>query len=46
MFGDCGSRAHALTQLAQFGIEKGSQFVAATLIDQDVERLRGADLGV
>ena len=35
-----------LAQLAQFGIEKGSQFVAATLIDQDVERLRGADLGV
>ena len=40
------ARRRRLTQLAQFGIEKGSQFVAATLIDQDVERLRGADLGV
>ena len=40
------AQRQVLTQLAQFGIEKGSQFVAATLIDQDVERLRGADLGV
>jgi hypothetical protein len=38
--------AEALAQLAQFGIERGSQFVAAALIDQDVEWLRGADLGV
>jgi hypothetical protein len=35
-----------LTQLAQFWIERGSQFVAAGLTDQDVKWLRGADLGM
>jgi hypothetical protein len=35
-----------LTQLAQFWIEGGSQFVAAGLTDQDVKWLRGADLGM
>jgi hypothetical protein len=35
-----------LAQLAQFWIERGSQFVAAGLTDQDVKWLRGADLGM
>jgi len=35
-----------LTQLAQFWIGRGSQFVAAGLTDQDVKWLRGADLGM
>jgi hypothetical protein len=38
--------AAALAQLAQFWIERGSQFVAAGLTDQDVKWLRGADLGM
>jgi GH15 family glucan-1,4-alpha-glucosidase len=35
-----------LAQLAQFGVKRGSQFVAAGLMDQEVSDLRGADLGV
>jgi hypothetical protein len=35
-----------LAQLAQFWIERGSQFVAAGVTDQDVKWWRGADLGM
>jgi hypothetical protein len=39
-------RGLALTQLAQFGVEWGSQFVAAHVMDQGVRRLGRADFGV
>ena len=35
-----------LTQLAQFDLERGSQFVAAALIDQGLEWLRQSVFGV
>jgi hypothetical protein len=44
-FSFCSARDfNDLAQLAQFWIERGSQFVAARLTDQDVKWLRGADL--
>ena len=41
-----GSEIPELTQLAQFGVEWGSQFVAAHVMDQGVRRLGRADFGV
>jgi len=38
--------AKVLTQLAQFDLERGSQFVAAALIDQGLEWLRQSVFGV
>ena len=40
------TRRVALAQLAQFDLERGSQFVAAALIDQGLEWLRQSVFGV
>jgi hypothetical protein len=39
-------RGLQLAQLAQFELQRGSQFVAAALIDQGLEWRRTPDLGV
>src|SRR6516162_2036673 len=45
-FGDPWIAANNLAQLAQFDLERGSQFVAAALIDQGLEWLRQSVFGV